>query len=233
LRPADPNAPPKKPRAAPGEGIRGIRRRAALAAKAAADVFNPFLSPPHQGLCKEVTAKLNAAPNLNARHAVMDATVLEMDENLLGPNLVKALSMESLGSKVKASWTPVEEDAFVAGLRQHNREFQSIQRDFLPEKSIAQIIDYYYNIWKIRYTDASVQWHLEHWTLKEARAAEEEAAAKQQKQQQQQQQQQQQGRQQQGGRCAQRQHTAQPHRGKAEERAAKREGVTGEGNGVM
>eukprot|EP00967_Tisochrysis_lutea_P128917 scaffold221150_cov19-Tisochrysis_lutea.AAC.1 len=42
-----------------------------------------------QGLCKEVTAKLNAAPNLNARHAVMDATVLEMDENLLGPNLVK------------------------------------------------------------------------------------------------------------------------------------------------
>ncbi|KAF5829825.1 hypothetical protein DUNSADRAFT_15443 [Dunaliella salina] len=171
------------------------------------------------GLCKEVAAKLNAAPNLNARHAVMDATVLEMDENLLGPNLVKALSMESLGSKVKAAWTPAEENAFVAGLRQHNRE----------------------------YTDASVQWHLEHWKLKEARAAEEEAAAKQQ-----QQQQLQLSRQQQGGRRVQRQQAAhqrwgkaeerrvhgqqaaQQRWGKSEERAAKREEeVTGEDDGVM
>jgi hypothetical protein len=57
-----------------------------------------------------------------------------------------------VGSKAQASWTPREEDAFAAGVHQHDHEFELIQRDHLPQKSMGQLICYYYNVWKLRYT---------------------------------------------------------------------------------
>ena len=46
---------------------------------------------------------------------------------------------------------------FVAsGVRQHDREFELIQRDHLPHKTMSQLICYYYNVWKLRYTAVSV-----------------------------------------------------------------------------
>ena len=43
-----------------------------------------------------------------------------------------------------------------AGVRQHDREFELIQRDHLPHKTMSQLICYYYNVWKLRYTAVSV-----------------------------------------------------------------------------
>jgi hypothetical protein len=40
---------------------------------------------------------------------------------------VQELGMTALGSKVKSSWSPPEEAAFVAGLRHHGRAFHNIQ----------------------------------------------------------------------------------------------------------
>lgn len=45
-----------------------------------------------------MAAKLAAAPNLTARHAVMDATVRQMDASV--PTLVTKLGLTAVGSKV-------------------------------------------------------------------------------------------------------------------------------------
>ncbi|KAL6755209.1 hypothetical protein V8C86DRAFT_2682585 [Haematococcus lacustris] len=104
----------------------------------------------------------------------MDSTVAEMDAAM--PELVKRLGLSALGSKVRVEWSAAQEAAFVAGIRLHERNFERIQKEQLPDKTVEQIISYYYNIWKIRYTQDSVDWHNERRLWKaEAEAAEAEA----------------------------------------------------------
>lgn len=44
-----------------------------------------------------------------------------------------------MGSKTKAQWTEKEEVAFAEGVSHHNREFELIQRDYLPHKTMGQV----------------------------------------------------------------------------------------------
>ena len=44
-----------------------------------------------------------------------------------------------MGSKTKAQWTEKEEVAFAEGVRHHDREFELIQRDYLPHKTMGQV----------------------------------------------------------------------------------------------
>lgn len=53
-------------------------------------------------------------------------------------------------------WSPTDEAAFAAGLRRHDRDFHALRKEFLPTKSMASIISYYYNIWKIRWARGCV-----------------------------------------------------------------------------
>ena len=103
---------------------------------------------------------LSASLDLQSRHAVMDSTIREMDAEVLGPGDVRALGMHLLGSKARSLWVEKDEAAFANGIRKHDREFELIQRDFLPHKTMSDLIAYYYNVWKIRYTTAADTHHL-------------------------------------------------------------------------
>ena len=103
---------------------------------------------------------LSSSLDLLSRHAVMDSTIREMDAEVLGPGDVRALGMHLLGSKARALWVEKDEAAFATGIKKHDREFELIQRDFLPHKTMSDLIAYYYNVWKIRYTTAADSHHL-------------------------------------------------------------------------
>lgn len=70
-------------------------------------------------------------------------------------SLTQTLGLTLMGSKTQRLWAEKEEVAFADGVRRHDREFELIQRDFLPHKTMSQLICYYYNVWKLRYTKVS------------------------------------------------------------------------------
>jgi hypothetical protein len=39
---------------------------------------------------------------------------------------------------------------FAAGIAHHDRAFGKLRAQYLPHKSMADVVSYYYNIWKIR-----------------------------------------------------------------------------------
>ncbi|KAG1673554.1 hypothetical protein FOA52_003854 [Chlamydomonas sp. UWO 241] len=126
-----------------------------------------FPAPTHTMQAKQ-RKRLTSERDLHQRHYLMDDTVKELDKKLGG--LCKVMGVSSMGSKIKALWVDKDEVAFAAGVRRHDREFELIQRDFLPHKTMSQLICYYYNIWKIRYTKAAAVWHVERKARKEAEA---------------------------------------------------------------
>eukprot|EP00798_Chlamydomonas_sp_ICE-L_P016078 gene16078-22217_t len=118
--------------------------------------------PPHRDICTSVREQLAIASDLHQRHSVMDNTVALLDAEM-GKGVSEILGMSSMGSKAcsKAGWCEADEAAFAAGVRRHDREFGLLQKEFLPAKTMAQIVSYYYNIWKIHYTQAAADWHVE------------------------------------------------------------------------
>lgn len=124
---------------------------------------------------EEISARcregLSSSLDLGSRHVVMDAAIKELDAEVLGAGDVRALGLQLLGSKTRGFWLEKEEAAFAQGVRRHDREFELIQRDFLPHKTISELIAYYYNVWKIKYTPAAESHHM-------ARRAKKEKAAR-------------------------------------------------------
>ncbi|GAX75309.1 hypothetical protein CEUSTIGMA_g2754.t1 [Chlamydomonas eustigma] len=128
-----------------------------------------YPSHSNQAIGRRCMKKLSREGDLHRRHSIMDATVKELDCNL-GEKHLKLLGMTHAGFKAQGCWTPREEDAFAAGIKQHDREFELIQRDQLPQKSMSQLICYYYNVWKLRYTQAANDWHVKRKARKSHRA---------------------------------------------------------------
>jgi hypothetical protein len=102
---------------------------------------------------------LTASLDLGSRHVVMDLAIRELDAEVLGPGDDRTLGVHLLGSKTRALWVEKDEASFAQGVKKHDREFELIQRDYLPHKTMSQLISYYYNVWKIRYTATSESHH--------------------------------------------------------------------------
>lgn len=113
-----------------------------------------------EGIVASCRQGLSTSLDLLSRHTVMDATIREMDAELLGPGEVRALGMHLLGSKARALWCEEDEGAFALGIKEHDREFELIQRDYLPHKAMSELIAYYYNVWKTRATPAADSHHI-------------------------------------------------------------------------
>jgi hypothetical protein len=72
-----------------------------------------------------------------------------------------SLGLETMGSCISGSWTEEEEEALCAGMRAYGRDFHAIQSDYVPSRSVHDLIDYYYNVLKLKATQRAVQWYQE------------------------------------------------------------------------
>ncbi len=72
-----------------------------------------------------------------------------------------SLGLETMGSCIGVGWTEEEEEALCAGMRAYGRDFHAIQSDYVPSRSVHDLIDYYYNVLKLKATQRAVQWHEE------------------------------------------------------------------------
>ncbi|GAB4822196.1 hypothetical protein N2152v2_009242 [Parachlorella kessleri] len=70
-----------------------------------------------------------------------------------------SLGLETMGSCIGGSWTEEEEEALCAGMRAYGRDFHAIQSDYVPSRSVHDLIDYYYNVLKLKATRRAVQWY--------------------------------------------------------------------------
>lgn len=72
-----------------------------------------------------------------------------------------SLGLETMGTCIRASWTEEEEEALALGLRAYGRDFHAIQQDYVPTRTVHDLVDYYYNVWKLKATRQAVQWYQE------------------------------------------------------------------------
>lgn len=72
-----------------------------------------------------------------------------------------ALGLSSMGNRVRSTWNTEQERRFASGIALHGRAFDEIREEFLPEKTTADLVLYYYNIWKQRRTPAAEEWYCE------------------------------------------------------------------------
>lgn len=62
-----------------------------------------------------------------------------------------------LGYAAHGGWSGDEETLFSLGYAKHLREFAELRDEFLPQRSVAQLVGYYYNVYKLRHGSKSLQ----------------------------------------------------------------------------
>lgn len=125
------------------------------------DASKPFPGsfPPDPSLKSKLRAVLRAAgPRLPQRNAAMEALLASLDRQPENRQL-QELGSARMGAKERQHWKPSEEDAFASGIAVHGRDFESLRDGYLPDRSVSDVVAYYYNVWKIRYNPAAQRWH--------------------------------------------------------------------------
>ncbi|CAD7695438.1 unnamed protein product [Ostreobium quekettii] len=99
----------------------------------------------------------NFLEDLQARQQWVDESSMALEEQL--GSAAKVLGLQCMGSRVRRTWSGEEEMAFETGLNELGRDFTVIQQDYVPSKTLEDVILYYYNIWKTRWTEAAQRWY--------------------------------------------------------------------------
>ena len=77
----------------------------------------------------------------------------------LGEERSAALGLLAMGSHACGGLLGDEEEAGLeAGMREFGRAFHTIQAEQVPGRSVFDLQNYYYNVWKLRSTPRSRAW---------------------------------------------------------------------------
>lgn len=80
----------------------------------------------------------------------------------LGEERSAALGLLAMGSDAHQGLLSDEEEATLeAGMREFGRAFHTIQLENVPSRTVFELIDYYYNVWKLHRTPRSRAWYEE------------------------------------------------------------------------
>ncbi|KAI7840162.1 hypothetical protein COHA_005945 [Chlorella ohadii] len=133
--------------------------------------------PPHYDA--QQTAVLPAASEADRAAAV--AAAHEQLTVALGQERAAAMGVLSSGAAAYSQLlNETEEAAFEAGMREFGRTFHTIQAEMLPSRTVFDLQNYYFNVWKLQATPRAKAWYAEKAAEEAAREAEQarlEAAA--------------------------------------------------------
>ncbi|PRW59696.1 hypothetical protein C2E21_1393 [Chlorella sorokiniana] len=125
------------------------------------------------------TAALPVASEADRAAAV--AAAHEQLKAALGAERAAAMGVLSSGAAAFSQLlNDTEEAAFEAGMREFGRTFHTIRAEMLPERTVFDLQNYYFNVWKLQATPRAKAWYVEKAEEEVARAAEQarlEAAA--------------------------------------------------------
>lgn len=74
---------------------------------------------------------------------------------------MQGLGLPKIGYRVRRGWSAADELCFEQGIRCLGRDFATLRNSFLPGKDVAEVILYYYNIWKVQRSHSSRMWYAE------------------------------------------------------------------------
>ncbi|GIM03862.1 hypothetical protein Vretimale_8532, partial [Volvox reticuliferus] len=110
----------------------------------------------------EVRRQLEAAPDMTARHAVMDVALRQVDGTL--GDMAGVLGVDSMGARVRGLWSTEAEAAFAGLMGQRDTKLghliRGAHRSSLQHDATG-VVSYYYNAWKTRATREADAWHQE------------------------------------------------------------------------
>lgn len=98
-------------------------------------------------------------PLWSCRRRVVDAAHRSVEESLFG--LAQPLGLHTLGATHLQNWKEEEHQVFAEAIREMDRDFVDIRNDFLPDRTHADLVNYYYNVWKLQLTPQAVEWYAE------------------------------------------------------------------------
>eukprot|EP00887_Chlorella_sp_A99_P006204 scaffold3.g6204.t1 len=134
--------------------------------------------PPRYG--KEKLVALAAAPPKHRAAAVEQARA-DLSA-ALGPAAARALGLGlagAMGAAYVGTLSQEEEELMHVGFREHGRAFRAVQREFVPTRTVFELINWYYNVTKNKATAQARQWFAEKQQEEQAEvAAQEEAERK-------------------------------------------------------
>ncbi|GMH42217.1 hypothetical protein BSKO_10136 [Bryopsis sp. KO-2023] len=109
--------------------------------------------------CSHIPRPDNFYTDVEARHQWVDRSSKNLEESLGAA--AQDMGVSNIGYRVAQNWTPEEEALFMQGMVAVGRDFEQLQAKFLPHKEPAQVVGYYYNIWKLGRTKSARQWYAE------------------------------------------------------------------------
>ncbi|KAG1672244.1 hypothetical protein FOA52_002946 [Chlamydomonas sp. UWO 241] len=81
------------------------------------------------------------------RHEILAVALKQMDSAARGEGRV--VDTDGMGPRVRSEWSAQDEAAFGAGLAAlRHHDFVLLRRDYLPHKSVTELVSYYYNVAK-------------------------------------------------------------------------------------
>ena len=80
---------------------------------------------------------------------------------VLGSKVASLLGLDTMGTAYIGTLSADEETLLHAGLKEHGREFHAVRLEFVPTRTVHELINHYYNVWKLKATPQARHWHLE------------------------------------------------------------------------
>lgn len=114
-----------------------------------------------------------------ARQRLLDKKTMVL-VNKLGQEAAASLGVGKMGLRMVSRLKEQEQEAFGKGMRSNDRDFYQISKSFLPDFQPRILAEYYYDVWKLRGTEAAKEWYKIRQAEKEA-ALEAQAAAERQR----------------------------------------------------
>jgi hypothetical protein len=94
----------------------------------------------------------------------------------LGTGAGAALGIGTMGASMAEQLSIEQQESLYQGMKQHDRDFFVVTRDFVPGVRPAQLAAYYYDVWKLRAVPAAQRWYDDRAAAAVARELEEQEA---------------------------------------------------------